>query len=218
MFCVDGMMSLVAITTLPPSLDLSFASPVESGHLSLSNIGRDILLSDIYGLPAAFAYLAWKQSINGSLRNAWPPSYGEAAAWAIAVAVVSTASAWLPILRLRGGAFAPAGVGRTPPLHVARARACSMDLFKRRRRDPEDEDFGFGRDIDGPLTESEEGMLYAGPLGSLVFTVVTLTLFGTDGWLKWLVPDNANIYSFIVPWLVLWATWDLPSERRGPPR
>ena len=72
MFCVDGMMSLVAITTVPPSLDLSFASPVESGHLSLSNIGRDILLSDKSEEQLAGLYKVTNQTIRHIRRHYSP--------------------------------------------------------------------------------------------------------------------------------------------------
>ena len=104
---------------------------------------------------------------------------------------------------------------RRPRASPAVARASPvMDLFNRRRRRDEADDFGFGRDIDGPLSASERDNLYLWPLIFALVSWVTLGLFGSEGLLKFLVPDNANIFSWILPCLVLWATWDLPSERK----
>ena len=85
----------------------------DAGQLSLSNIGNDIILSDIYGLPAAFAYFAYELISSDTLKDSWLPSYAETTAWLLAVALASTSSEWLfpphvpspihALLRLRGG-------------------------------------------------------------------------------------------------------------------
>ena len=204
----------------------SFVSPLdETGALSLANVGKDVVLSDVYGLPPAFAYLAFKYSQNGNLNNAWPPSTAETALWLAAVALASTASTWLPLLKLRGGSsFA------TAPVHWRRSSSSSSALLRARQPRPvamalwprdyraddqeedDEDDFGFGSDLyDGPLAEAERDVMYLGPL-----------LFAALSWLLLsakdlpLMPRNENIFSW-VPWLILLALcWDLPSEvRRG---
>ena len=92
-------------------LDLTFVSPItDTGAVSFTNIGKDVLLTDIYGLPAAFAYLAYRYAQQGSLRDAWPPSNAETLVWLVAVAAASTSSAWLPLLQLRGGMVRSSGM------------------------------------------------------------------------------------------------------------
>ena len=70
----------------------AFVSPLDprTGELSMTNLGKDVLLSDIYGLPAAFAYLGWVYSRDGTLNNAWPPSVEATALWVAAVALASS--------------------------------------------------------------------------------------------------------------------------------
>ena len=73
-----------------PSNPFAFVSPFDaSGHISTANIGKDVVLSDVYGLPAAFAYLAWRYTREGSLSNAWPPSRPATALWIAAVALAA---------------------------------------------------------------------------------------------------------------------------------
>ena len=69
---------------LEPS-NMVFVNPMASA----SNFGKDVLLTDIYGLPAAFAYLAWQYSERGTLADSWPPSPKLAAAWAALVGLVA---------------------------------------------------------------------------------------------------------------------------------
>ena len=197
----------------------------ESGALSVSNIGKDIVLSDVYGLPAAFGYLAWKYATNGSLMGAWPPSYAETAAWLIAVAIASSSSRWLPaLLQLRGGALTAAAAIR-PTIGSALARrprapSTSMDLFKNFLEEDDEDEFGVeygfgGRDydfpggldfnVDGPLDASERDVLYAWPalfgLASFVFVALKGVPF---------IPDNMQPLSFWPVALVLWLTWPTP--------
>ena len=70
----------------------AFVGPLdEAGRLSATNLGKDVLLTDLYGLPAAFAYLAWRYSQEGTLQNAWPPSPVATALWAACVVLVAVA-------------------------------------------------------------------------------------------------------------------------------
>ena len=70
----------------------AFVSPLgPDGRLSAARVGKDVLLTDLYGLPAAWGYLLWRYARDGSLRGAWPPSAGETAAWAGGVALLGLA-------------------------------------------------------------------------------------------------------------------------------
>ena len=100
------------------ALNLEFVSFFDAtGQVSISN-GKDIVLTDVYGLPAAFAYLAYKYKTNGNLDNVWPPENALVAIWVAFITlanVVEAVDVFVPLTkldaqladfqRLRGGAL-----------------------------------------------------------------------------------------------------------------
>ena len=165
----------------------SFVAPIDdSGALSVANIGRDIVLSDVYGLPPAFAYLAFKYTRNGNLKNAWPPSYAETALWIAAVALASTSAQWLPLLRMRGGAW-----HAVVPRPRTRINHPAMGLFD--RFELTDDGDGIS-DTDEPLTQSERDSIF---VDSLIFGLVSGLLLSLKD-----LPHNENLFSWI-PWLLV---------------